>query len=100
MEHAGTFRAAALAAACLWVASPAALEDVVTDWNTVAGDAIVQAKIGTPPANRIMAIVQTAVHEAVAAAQLQHAADPAATEAVCRTAWPGVRTCRLAPRTS
>lgn len=39
--------------------------DVVTDWNVKAGELVVEAKLGTPPANRTMAIVQTAVFEAV-----------------------------------
>ena len=35
------------------------------DWNTKAGEIIVDAKMGPPPANRAMAIVNTAVYEAV-----------------------------------
>lgn len=70
--------AAALAAAILAGAAQDARADAVTDWNTTAGDVIVQAKIGTPPAVRIMAIVQTAVHEAVSAAQLQQPGEGAA----------------------
>ncbi len=70
--------AAAFAAAIFAGAAPNARADAVTDWNTVAGDMIVQAKIGTPPAVRIMAIVQTAVHEAVSAAQLQPPGEGAA----------------------
>ena len=65
------FTAAALAAALIAAAAPAARADAVTDWNAVAGEMIVQARMGTPPAVRVMAIVQTAVHEAVAAVQLQ-----------------------------
>lgn len=42
--------------------------DVVTDWNIKADAIIAEAKIGTPPAIRIMAIAQTAVHEAVRSA--------------------------------
>ena len=38
--------------------------DVVTDWNIKAGEIVVAAKLGTPPANRVLAIVQTAVYEA------------------------------------
>ena len=30
--------------------------DVVTDWNVKASDLIVEAKLGTPPANRVMAM--------------------------------------------
>jgi hypothetical protein len=39
--------------------------DVITDWNIKAGEIIVESKLGTPPAIRVMAVVQTAVHEAV-----------------------------------
>lgn len=76
---------AQIAAACLLGFAPLAQADAVTDWNTIAGDTIVQAKMGTPPANRVMAIVQTAVHEAVAAVRLQHPgadADVAAAAAI------------------
>jgi putative NIF3 family GTP cyclohydrolase 1 type 2 len=52
---------------CLLAASTGAQADVITDWNTVAGQLIVDAKLGTPPANRAIAIVQTAVHDAVTA---------------------------------
>ena len=38
--------------------------DAVTDWNVKAGEIVVAAKLGTPPANRVLAIVQTAVYEA------------------------------------
>lgn len=53
------------AAAALAAALPAAQADAVTDWNTKAGDILAEAKLGTPPAVRAMAIVQTAVLEAV-----------------------------------
>lgn len=74
MKHLPTFPAACVAAACLLAASPARA-DAVTDWNAVANDLVHQARIGTPPANRIMAIVQTAVHEAVAAVPLIQSGD-------------------------
>lgn len=61
--------AAAVAAVFLAGAAPA-LADAVVDWNATAGDLVAQAKIGTPPAIRVMAIVQTAVHEAVVAARV------------------------------
>jgi PAP2 superfamily len=47
------------------IASPTARADVVTDWNIKAGNIVVEAKLGPPPANRVLAIVQTAVYEAV-----------------------------------
>lgn len=39
--------------------------DAVTDWNIKAGEFVAGARLGTPPAMRVMAIVQTAVHDAV-----------------------------------
>ena len=47
------------------IASPAANADAVCDWNTRAGEIVVSARMGPPPANRAMAIVNTAVYEAV-----------------------------------
>jgi PAP2 superfamily len=38
--------------------------DAVIDWNVLACDFVVEAKVGAPPANRMMALVQTAVFEA------------------------------------
>lgn len=67
-NNAMRFPAACIAVACF--AAVQARADAVTDWNTVAGDLVVQSKMGTPPAVRVMAIVQTAVHEAVASSQL------------------------------
>lgn len=42
-----------------------ALADAVTDWNHLANGFIAEAKLGTPPAVRVMALLQTAVLEAV-----------------------------------
>lgn len=44
---------------------PTASADVVTDWNVTAADIAVAAKMPTPPTVRVMAIVETAVYEAV-----------------------------------
>ena len=44
--------------------TPMAWADVVSDWNVKAGEIITQSGIGTPPANRVVAIVHTAVYEA------------------------------------
>jgi hypothetical protein len=52
--------------------------DVITDWNMKAGELVVEAKLGTPPAVRVMALVQTAACEAVAAALAQGASVDAA----------------------
>jgi hypothetical protein len=46
------------------LAVQSARADVITDWNTKAGDIIVDAKLGAPPAARAVAIIQTAVYEA------------------------------------
>jgi PAP2 superfamily len=56
----------ALATLVLLAATAAeALADPVIDWNVRANEIVVESKIGTPPAMRVMAIVQTAVHDAV-----------------------------------
>ena len=59
---------AALTAITLAAVGLQARADVITDWNAKAGEIVVESKLGTPPANRVMAIVQTAVLEAVNAA--------------------------------
>ena len=41
-----------------------AMADVVADWNTRTGEIITAAALGTPPANRVMAIAHTAAYEA------------------------------------
>ena len=51
-------------AVLLGLAAVPARADVVTDWNVKANELVVEARIGTPPAVRIMAIVHTAVYEA------------------------------------
>ena len=56
------------AAMALTLAAPAARADAVTDWNAKVGDLVQDAKMGTPPAVRLVALVQTAVHDAVKAA--------------------------------
>ena len=59
----------ALAAALLAGAAAGAHADVITDWNAKAAEFIADAKLGAPPAYRAIAMVQTAVHEAVSALQ-------------------------------
>jgi PAP2 superfamily len=46
--------------------------DAVTDWNIKSAELITESKIGTPPAVRVMAIVQTAAYEAVSAVASDH----------------------------
>ncbi len=59
-----------------------AAADVVTEWNARAGELLVAAKLGTPPAIRAMAVVQTAVDGAVSAVEQRPSLpglDPAAS---------------------
>jgi hypothetical protein len=46
-------------------ASPLANADAVCDWNSKAGEIVVNARMGPPPAYRAMAIANTAAYEAV-----------------------------------
>ncbi len=39
--------------------------DAITDWNLKSGQILVESKLGTPPAIRVMAVVQTAAYDAV-----------------------------------
>jgi hypothetical protein len=58
----------ALTAAVIAAHAATVHADVVTDWNAKAGELIIEAKLGTPPATRVMAFVQTAVYDAVRSA--------------------------------
>ena len=86
MRHASSFPVRCIALACLAGLSMQARADAVTDWNTVATELVVEAKLGTPPANRLMAMVQTAVHDAVAAALAQQPGDSTAAAAAVAAA--------------
>ncbi len=55
--------------------------DVVTDWNAKAGEIVVAAKLGTPPSNRALAIVQTSVYEATNAITRRYDTDGPPLEA-------------------
>lgn len=55
--------------------------DAVTDWNVKACEIVVAAKLGTPPANRVMAIVQTAVYVATNSISRRYAASGTSIEA-------------------
>lgn len=57
--------AALLVAAAIGFATFPSQADVVTDWNTQAGDIVAAAKLPPHPSYRAMAIVQSAVYEAV-----------------------------------
>ncbi len=56
-------RRALLAASLL--ACSLARADAVTDWNVVAGEVLSEARLGTPPTYRVLAIMHTAIYEAV-----------------------------------
>ena len=70
---------ATLAAGALY-----ARADVVTDWNVRAGEVMAEARLGTPPAIRAMALVQTAVHAAALQATAQGESVDAAVAAANR----------------
>ncbi|SEO66071.1 vanadium-dependent haloperoxidase [Nitrosovibrio sp. Nv6] len=65
----------AIAAATLFVC-PMAKADAVTDWNRVAGGIVVDANLGPLPADRVLAIVHTAVYEAANAITRRYPGDP------------------------
>lgn len=58
--------------------------DAVTDWNLKSGEFITEAKMGTPPAVRVMALVQTAALQALESAQQRQASPEAALAAAHR----------------
>ena len=65
MKSTKTHRQTALLVAVTTMpAAPLARGDTVTDWNVKAGEILVESKMGTPPAYRVMAIVHTAAYEA------------------------------------
>ena len=70
-----------IAASLLAGVVPNANADVITDWNLKAAGFVTEAKLGTPPAIRAMAIVQTAVYEAVNAAASRASTDAAVAAA-------------------
>jgi len=59
-----TFVPAALAGALLTALALPAQADVITDWNLRSAQIVGEARIGTPPAVRVMALVQTSAYEA------------------------------------
>lgn len=63
------------AVALALLAHPSARADVVTDWNTVATEIVLAAGLPPPPAYRTVAIVQTAVYQAVNAITKRYPAD-------------------------
>lgn len=61
--------ARAIAATLLAVVALAARADAITDWSLKCADVITEARLGTPPATRAMAIIQTAAYDAAVAAR-------------------------------
>jgi hypothetical protein len=64
------------------LAGPTATADVVTDWNVTAADITVAAGLPGPSANRTLAMVQTAVYEAVNAITKRYPRDRVTPDAV------------------
>lgn len=62
---AGHVLASITMAALLASVSVTSKADVITDWNQKTDEIITEAKMGTPPAVRLAALVQTAAYEAV-----------------------------------
>ena len=55
--------------------TPSAYADVVTDWNAPAGDIVLAAKLAPAMPYRAMAVVQSAVYEAVNAITKRYPSD-------------------------
>ena len=72
---------ALIAFATSLLACSTARADAVCDWNIKAGELVITAKMGAPPANRAMAIAQTAVYEAVNTITKRYPAGPLKLEA-------------------
>jgi hypothetical protein len=75
-----------LSLAALFLIAPLASADVVTDWNIRAGEVVVAANLGPPPANRVLAIVHTAIYEAVGAATQSASASASSIDAAVAAA--------------
>ena len=82
------WNAARAMAALVWIAAPSLPADAVTDWSVRACDIVVQARQGPPPSVRSLAIVQTAVYEAVNAITMRYPADGTSVEAALGASVP------------
>lgn len=83
------FRAAgitALSAAMLASQALPARADVITDWNQRSAQFVTEARMGTPPAVRLMALVQTAAYAAARDAATAAPATPHAVDAAVAAA--------------
>lgn len=70
-----------LAGALFTTLAAPARADVITDWNQRCAQIVGEARIGTPPAVRVMALVQTAAYEAAREATRAPSAPPHAVDA-------------------
>ncbi len=73
-----------LCAAVIAATTSGARADAVTDWNLKSADFIAESKMGTPPAVRVMALVQTAALQAVESAPQRQGSAEAALAAAHR----------------
>jgi len=80
-----TIAIAALAGVAI-VAARSARADAITDWNVKTAEIVAEARIGTPPAVRVMAIVQTATLDAVVEASRTRDGMPVAIDAAVASA--------------
>jgi len=69
------------AAVCILFASPQLHADIVTDWNDTTINLVSEAIKAPPPANRVMALVQTSVYEAVNAITQKYSPSDIAVDA-------------------
>ena len=77
---------ALLSGALLTTLAPPARADAITDWNQRSAHLIGEARIGTPPAVRVMALVQTAAFEAARDAARSTPNSPQAVDAAVAAA--------------
>src|SRR5262245_9124511 len=81
-ERARLALCAALAGAALAGQASHVRADAILDWNVRSGEILLASKIGTPPAVRVMAVVQTAAYDAVNAITRRYPAADGQPEAV------------------
>jgi hypothetical protein len=81
-----SFVAAPLAGALLASLTLPVQADAITDWNQHSAQIIGEARIGTPPAVRVMALVQTAAYEAARDASRGAQTHPQAVDAAIAAA--------------
>jgi hypothetical protein len=81
---------AALAAALLAAGASTARADAVTDWSLKSAQIVAEARIGAPPAVRVMALVQTAADQAARDAARSVPSNAAAIDAAIAAAHRGV----------